>query len=286
MKDRFQQLSPFVQLVVLILIGAISFFLLSILIVTICTLLYPNMPLENMGVIRSEYPVQFMMMNFFPFQAGFLLLPGLIFLYVGPKNTGVMKPSLKGVIWSVLLFVSILLLLPFFSEINNWITSQFGVYDVLESQKIASDKQLESLLGESGDGSFLVGVLIIGLLTGIAEELAFRRLLMTHMLKATNQFWLSLIGSSFIFAVLHFNYLQFIPLLSFGIALGMIFYYSGSIWVGSILHALNNVLNLWWLSNDSFPVWMEKVEPEITIPSTLLLMGLVYYQFFRKRTIA
>lgn len=284
MKDRFQQLSPFIQLIVLILIGAISFFLLSILVVAFCTVLYPDMPLNNMSVLQVKYPVQFMMMNFFPFQTGFLLIPGIIFLKWGPSTLDVKKLSLKGVIWSILLFLSVLLLLPFLSEVNNYITEQMGVYDSLEQQKLISDEQLSKLLGGTDDPSFLIGVLIIGLLTGIAEELAFRRLLMTHMLSITNQFWLSLLGSSFIFAILHFNYLQFIPLLSFGIALGMIFYYSGSIWVGALLHALNNVVNLWWLSTDSFPNFMESVTPEITIPSTLLLMGLIYYQFFRKRT--
>lgn len=284
MKERFQQLSAFLQILVLVFIGATSFFVLSVLTVSICSFLYPDMPLTNMAVLQSHYPVQFMVMNFFPFQTGFLLIPGIVFLRVGPQRISVKKRSTKGVIWSVLLFVSVLLLLPFLSEINNWITEQMGVYETLDNQKTLSDEQLKGLLGGTSDLSFISGVLIIGLLTGIAEELAFRRLLMTHLLTVTKQFWLSLIGSSFIFALLHFNYLQFIPLLSFGIALGLIFYYSGSIWVGAILHALNNIVNLWWLSTDSFPSWIEEILPEITIPSTLVLMGLLYYQFFRKRT--
>jgi membrane protease YdiL (CAAX protease family) len=283
MKDRFQNFSPFGQLVVLILMGAVSFFVLSILVVSVCSVLYPEMPLNDVQILQEKYPVQFMMMNFFPFQTGFMLIPGLVFLYWGPKNIELKRWSVKGTIWSILLFISVLLLLPFLSEINNWITVKLGMYDALEQQKIASDDQLSRLLGETSEMSFFIGVLTIGLLTGIAEELAFRRLLMGHMLSTTNQFWLSLIGSSFIFALLHFNYLQFIPLFMFGIALGLIFYYSGSVWLGAILHALNNIVNVWWLSTDSFPKWMETVMPEITIPSTLLLMGLIYYKFFRKR---
>ncbi len=284
MKERFQKFSPFGQLVVLILMGAVSFFILSVLIVSVCSVLYPQMPLNDVQVLQDMYPVQFMMMNFVPFQAGFMLIPGLVFVFWGPKNFMLNSWSIKEVIWSILLFISVLLLLPFFSEVNNCITEEIGVYQALEQQKMVSDQQLSNLLGETNDLSFLMGALTIGLLTGIAEEFAFRRLLMGHMLSTTNQFWLSLIGSSFIFAILHFNYLQFIPLFSFGIALGLIFYYSGSVWLGAILHALNNIVNVWWLSTASFPEWMETVLPEITIPSTLLLMGLIYYKFFRKRT--
>lgn len=284
MKDRFQLMSPFMQLIVLILIGAVSFIVLSLIMAGLISSLYPDMPINDLVIQRNQYQVQFMMMYFFPFQAGFLLLPGILFTKWGANiriNTSI---SSKGIIWSVLLFISIFFLLPFFSEINIWITDQLGYKEQLINEKLIADEGMERLLGTTSDLSFIIGLLIVGVLTGIAEELAFRRLLFVHMLHHTNQFWLSVITSAFIFALLHFNYLQFLPLLSFGVALALIYQFSGTFWIGAILHAANNILNLWWLSTDSFPSWMETVDLKTTIPSTLLLMGLLYYQFFRKRT--
>lgn len=284
MKERFQLMSPFMQLIVLILIGAVGFIVLSLIMAGVISSLYPEMPINDLIIQRNQYPVQFMMMYFFPFQAGFLLLPGILFTRWATNIKNSYSVSSKGVFWSILLFISIFFLLPFFSEINIWITDLFGLKEQLINEKLIADEGMERLLGKTSDVSFVVGLLIVGVLTGIAEELAFRRLLFAHMLHYTKQFWLSVITSAFIFALLHFNYLQFLPLLSFGIILALIYQFSGTFWIGAILHASNNILNLWWLSTDSFPSWMESIDLKTTIPSTLLLMGLLYYQFFRKRS--
>src|SRR5690554_310670 len=130
--------------------------------------------------------------------------------------------------------------------------------------------------------SFIIAVLIIGVITGIAEELAFRRFLFHHILKNNKKVMPSILISAVVFAVLHFNYIQIIPLLVFGVALGLMYYVSGSIIPGIVVHALNNILNVYWLSEDTFPTWMMEIDLKITIPSTLLLMGLIFYSIRKK----
>lgn len=283
MKDRFSRMSPFVQLMVLILVGAVAFILISILSATIVSSLYPSMPIDDITTQRIQFPVQFMMLYYVPFQAGFLLIPGLLYMKWSDFSERLYRlVSVKGIVWSILLFAAVFFLLPFLSEINFYLIDVFGIQEGLVADKLISDEMMKDMLGSTSDLSFMVGLLIIGLLTGVAEEIAFRRLLFDHMLKNTNRFWLSVVASAFIFAVLHFNYLQFIPLMSFGIGLALIYHFSGTFWVGALLHAGNNMLNLWWLSTDRFPHWMESIDLKTTIPSTLLLMGLIYYQFFRK----
>src|SRR5690554_8079920 len=76
----------------------------------------------------------------------------------------------------------------------------------------------------------------------------------------------SILISAVVFAVLHFNYIQIIPLLVFGVALGLMYYVSGSIIPGIVVHALNNILNVYWLSEDTFPTWMMEIDLKITIP--------------------
>jgi membrane protease YdiL (CAAX protease family) len=175
-------------------------------------------------------------------------------------------------------------LLPFFSLLNESITQYLGVYETLFQEKQLGDEQLSRLIGENASSlAYILGLVFIGVLTGFAEELAFRRFLFRHMLTHTNRLWLSVIGSAFIFALLHFNYIQFIPLMAFGIALAMMYQVSGSIWPGVIVHACNNILNVYWLRNNNFPEWMETIDPKITIPSTFLLMGLIWFKYLKRQ---
>jgi len=285
MKDRINSLTPFTQIIVLILIGGISFVLISIFSTLIITSLYPNMPTDNLGILYEKYPVQFMFLYYLPFQLGFLFTPGLIYYLISKDEVSVyfQTRSFRWVIWAFLFFICVFLLLPFFTLLNESITQYLGVYEVLLQEKQFGDEQMTKLIGsKSSLSAYVMGIVLIGLITGVAEELAFRRFLFRHMLVHSNKFWLSVVGSSFAFALLHFNYIQFIPLMAFGIALALMYHASGSIWPGIVVHSLNNILNVYWLRNESFPQWMESVEPEITIPSTLLLMGLIWVKYLKK----
>lgn len=286
MKDRINSLTPFTQIIVFILIGGISFVLISIISTLVVTAVYPEISTNNLDVLYDNYPVQFMFLYFLPFQIGFLLTPGLIYFLITRNQHSIFfqNRSIKWVAWSLLLFLSVFLLLPFFELINESITQYLGVYEVLVQEKQFSDAQLIRLIGKNASiEAYIIAIVVIGVVTGIAEEFAFRRFLFRHMLVHTNKLWLSVIGSAFVFALLHFNYIQFIPLMAFGIALALMYHVSGSIWPGVVVHSLNNVLNVYWLRNENFPDWMESVHSEITIPSTLLLMGLIWVKYLKKQ---
>lgn len=286
MKDRINSLTPFTQIIALILMGGIAFVLLSIVINLIIAALYPEIPANDLSAVYSKFPVQFMFLFYLPFQVGFLLTPGLIYYYIskGQKNLHFQTRSLKWTVWSILFFLGIFLLLPFFESINESITQYLGIYEILVHDKQFADDQLVRMIGKNASNlAYFTAIFTIGIVTGIAEELAFRRFLFRHMLVHTNKLWLSVIGSAFVFALLHFNYIQFIPLMAFGIALALMYHVSGSIWPGIVVHSLNNILNVYWLRNNNFPEWMQSVDPKITIPSTLLLMGLIWVKYLRKQ---
>lgn len=290
MKDRFNSYSPFLQVIILVLIGAVTFVLLSMIVSLILTGFYPDIPSDNIVLLSEKFPIQFMAMYFLPFQLGFLLTPGIIYFYISKRGSkekiSFNNNWIKGVLWSFALFISVFFLLPFISEINNWITKSFGVYDQLVENKLVSDEQLKRLIGEGASTeAYIFGLLSIGVITGIAEEFFFRGILFGHIKKYTNRLDLSVFGSALIFALLHFNYLQFLPLIAFGITLALMYHITKSIIPGIIMHTLNNILNVYWLRNDIFPSWMDEVWIEITIPSTLLLMGLIYikrFELFKK----
>ena len=278
MKERFTSLSPFLQVLALILVGVVSFILLSMFTALVIHFFYPEIPSYNFTRLATEHPIIFMLMNFVPFQLGFLLTPGMVYLYMNKNALDALhfrfNPS---TIWAFSIFICTFFLLPFFSGINDWITNALGVYDFLMEQKLKSDELLIQIIGKkSSNEAYIMGLIVIGLITGIAEELFFRGFLFHHLLRHTNKLNLSVFGSALFFALLHFNYVQLLPLIAFGIVLALMYYVSKSIWPGVLMHSANNMLNVYWLRNDNFPDWMEYVWWEITIPSTLLLMGLIY----------
>jgi|SRR5690554_880936 len=285
MKEKFNSISPFLQATLLFTLGAIAFIIISMLLSVIVSTMYPEMPTDNISIQLNSFPVQYMFIHFLPFQLGFLLVPGLIYMKLNHSAEQVVKTTrLKYIVWSSLLFFAAFFLLPFFAELNMEITKLVGLYDELMAEKMLSDIQLTKLVGAPGSQSFYASILIIGLVTGIAEELAFRRFVLHHMLVSTKKVGLSIFASAGVFALLHFNYIQIIPLFSFGIVLGLMYYVSGSIIPSIVAHALNNALNVYWLATDSFPEWMMEIDLKTTIPSTLLLMGLIFYYFKKINT--
>lgn len=282
MKVKFNNYSPFTQASILFIIGVVAFSVFSMAASLWISWLYPEMLTSSIETQISQFSIQYMAVNFLPVQLGIMLTPGLIYLYLEDKSKKVITSiNYKFVIWSVPFFTCIMLLLPFLSEINVTLVKWFGAYEGLMRQKEMSDDLLKTLVGEVGSSSFYFGILVIGVVTGIAEELAFRRFLFHHMLSNTKRLGLSIISSSIIFALLHFNYLQMIPIFVFGVVLALIYYASGSIIISMIAHAANNILNLYWLITGNFPSWLERIELKTTIPSIIILMGLLIY--FHKR---
>ncbi len=284
MKEKFESISPFLQTVFLFLIGTVTFVALSMLISVLMGVIYPNMPAEDLKVQMNFFPVQYMLIQFLPIQLGFLLTPGIIYLWLSKKSKLIKSQGKDFFVWAFLLFISVFLLLPLLGQINAEATKLVGAYQSLVDHKSMADEQLHLVIGDVGSSSFYIAILIIGLITGGAEELLFRRFLFHHMIKNTGKLLLSLVSSSILFALLHFNYLQILPLFVFGVVLAMMYYTSGSIWPGIVAHSLNNMVNVYWLANDSIPYWMEHIDLKITIPSTLLLMGLVIYYFKRTKS--
>ncbi len=280
-KERFTFLSPFSQVIFLVLVGAVSFFVVNIILALIVQWVYPELDMANTNELIANYPSLYMVISFLPFQVGFLLIPGaLYFFYLRESVNKPILPNLKNTAWAILLFITAVLLLPFFSEVNHVFTKALGVYDYLYELKSASDSILQQMLMNSDSMSYITAILLIGVLAGIAEELIFRGFLFNHLLKTTNHLWLSLLASGFLFALLHFNYFQLLPLIIFGIVLAMIYYITKSLIPGIVLHAVNNIVNVYWIRHDNFPYWLESMHLEVTIPSTLLLMGLLYIKRF------
>jgi uncharacterized protein len=115
---------------------------------------------------------------------------------------------------------------------------------------------------------YIISMIVIGLLPGLFEEICFRAGLQNILTRWFKGPWLAIILTAIIFSVIHISYYGFLVRFGLGIILGMIFYYSGSIWLSVLFHFLYNglqvtALYLFTLSGtknqkdieESFPIW-------------------------------
>lgn len=95
------------------------------------------------------------------------------------------------------------------------------------------------IMADSSVVGLLTNILVVGIITGFAEELFFRaglqRVLGEAMPKQT-AIWVA----ALIFSTLHFQFFGFVPRLLLGAFFGYLYVWSGSIWVAIFAHALNN----------------------------------------------
>ena len=97
---------------------------------------------------------------------------------------------------------------------------------------------------------WLAGVAVI--LAPVVEEVLFRGVVLPVMLQK-NGVWMSLVGCSLLFAVVHGHLPAMLPLFALGMGLGAAYLYTGDLLVPIGMHALFNGVSLLVLLLTSFP---------------------------------
>ena len=110
-----------------------------------------------------------------------------------------------------------------------------------EEKRMAMTKFLTDF---SSPLEFLVGLLVIGLIAGIAEEVFFRGVLQSKMHIYTNNIHVSVWITAFIFSAIHIQFYGLFPRMILGAIFGYLYFYSGSLVYPIIAHILNNSLTV------------------------------------------
>ena len=107
-----------------------------------------------------------------------------------------------------------------------------------------SEAMLETLQGDSAMASRLKQIFIIGILTGVCEEILLRGALQPLLIRLTHSPIVGILLTAIIFSLLHQSVLNFLPIMVLALWFGCLRYYSGSIVWGVLIHILNNSLAL------------------------------------------
>lgn len=156
--------------------------------------------------------------------------------------------------------ILLLLSMPAMNQIIYWNSeihfpaSMAVLEESLRSWEDRAAKMTDVILQGNSVMTLVSGILVVGVLTGFAEESFFRgglqRIMHLYGVNAHVAVWVA----AFIFSAAHFQFFGFIPRLLLGAAFGYIYYWTGSLWCTAFAHALNNslVVIFAWLQNRGF----------------------------------
>ena len=136
-----------------------------------------------------------------------------------------------------------------------------------ESEKMNEDNQ--QLFSE------IAGILYGCIFAPIAEEIGFRGVLLDGLLKTRCRPWLAILISALAFGLLHYS-VQFVGATVFGIIVGWLYWRTGSILPGIIIHIVNNSLSFIDVSSQSNTVLL------VILVVCLLLLAYGLWWFGKK----
>ncbi len=138
----------------------------------------------------------------------------------------------------------------------------------------------ELMMSGTSVGSLVISVLIVGVFTGIAEELFFRggvqKLLMCTRLNPHAAIWIAAV----IFSVMHLQVYGLVPRILLGAFFGYAMWWSGSLWLPMLLHALNNslvVVTQWMAARGDIAAAEAQSTSPIAIAVSVALTAIAIY---------
>jgi len=156
--------------------------------------------------------------------------------------TGNIKLSQAGIV--MLIIVAALFISTSLAYFNNMIPIPASWKDFFDKLEAAYNRQVEVIIRLNSPGDFIISLVVMGFLPAICEEALFRGGLQNFLTRSTRIPWLSIIIVSLLFSFAHLSFYGFLSRFFLGIVLGLIFQYSGKLWLCIIAHFLNNAIAL------------------------------------------
>ena len=152
-------------------------------------------------------------------------------------------PKWQDLVFMLLIIVSSLPAMNWLVEWNANISlpeSMSHIEEVLRTMENEAEEFTKMLLINDSIYSLIVTILAVGVFTGFGEEILFRGTLQRVIeLKKVNihvAIWLT----AFIFSAVHLQFFGFFPRMILGAFFGYMLWWSKSLWLPIIAHALNN----------------------------------------------
>ena len=244
MKGLLAHRSPLNQLLTLVGIALFCFFAIG-LVGTIALQAITGLSVEALSTLSPEAIRQPGMLTFLRGMQlvqfiGLFLLPCLIgahlFSMEPNRFLGLRAPHLCAFwFWSILIMLISLPFIQFVGELNQRIAFPGGLKEWFQSKEQTAENTVNALLSVDTPKDLLLNIIFIAALAGIGEELLFRGLIQ-RLLSRRFGTWMGIVIAAVLFSGMHLQFYGFFPRFLLGVVLGILYAYSGSLWVAMLAH--------------------------------------------------
>lgn len=176
-------------------------------------------------------------------------LPVIFFAMICYRNVGRFTGSKTTFNWKQVFWVVVVMILVFpvggaLAELNKIIPIPKSW--AVEFQQMEDARKIQEMvfININTFSKYLWSLFIIAILPAIFEEFFFRAGLQNIFTRWFKSPWAAILLTSVIFSLVHISYYGFLVRFGLGVVLGLIFYYSSSIWLSVLLHFLFNGLQV------------------------------------------
>jgi len=183
--------------------------------------------------------------------AGGLLLPAVVFMWLCSRADSRSIYNAPLIPWvlvaSAVLIVFAQPVVGLANELNSHLALPGWLSDIetwMKDKENINAQVTEAFLSTTSTSGLLINILMIAVLPAFAEEILFRGALAGLLKDWTKNVHLAVLISSLVFAAIHLQFYGFLPRFLLGMALGYLFFWSGSIWLPVAAHFTNNFLSV------------------------------------------
>ena len=128
------------------------------------------------------------------------------------------------------------------SYFNNHLPISEALKHKFDKMESDYNSGVESIISLNSFSQYLFALFILAVLPAICEETLFRGGLQNFLTRSAKMPWLSILIVSILFSLAHWSYYGFLSRFFLGILLGVLYHYSGKIWLNILGHFLNNAI--------------------------------------------
>lgn len=194
---------------------------------------------------------------------GLFCIPSLLFSYFSDPNPreyiGLKKPGkLAYYLVAVAVLIFALPLVEWLGTINRNIPFPETINNWMKMGEDQANQQIQFMLTRKGFSDLLMNLVFIAGFASIGEELLFRGIIQRLIIKVSKNPMTGIIITAIVFSAIHLQFYGFFPRLFLGVLLGMIYWYSGSLWTTILAH----------FTYDAFWVVMSYFNPALIMDET------------------
>ena len=198
-----------------------------------------------------------------------------VYYFTSRKKTGLVLADAKMPKWLIVPF-AIIITLGMGLVSSLWL--DFAYTQLANVPFVAqSVESFDSAWSTIGEDPYIWVCLSVVIFGPIAEELLFRGIIHNSIKKVCNPY-VAIVLSGLMFGIWHGEFVQTVYTTFFGIALAVVYEYSGSLWVPIGMHILNNFTSTLPPALDTTSTYLliTRIEEISLLPTILLLIYMIY----------